>query len=107
PGPPAARDRGRRALSVESDELVVLLHPAAERLAVASPVLERPGEHWLDGMRPHEVLQLLDEGVDGQRRRRTLEGVEVEEVAGVRGRGRRARLSQRRGHAAPYQDDAR
>ena len=44
PAPPAARDHGRGALRVEPDELVVVLDPAAHRLAVGAAVLERVGE---------------------------------------------------------------
>ena len=99
PAPAAARDGGGGALRVEADELVVVLDPAPHRFAVGAAVLERLGERRLDGVRAHEPSQLVDEGVDGNRGRGALEGIELEKVAGV-GRGGRDRLPERRGHAA-------
>src|SRR5262249_60488206 len=48
PAPPAARDGGRRALRAEPGELVVLLQPAAPRLALDPAVLERLRQRGLD-----------------------------------------------------------
>src|SRR5262249_38513745 len=84
-------------------ELPVVLDPPSYRVAVGAPVLERLSERGLDEMLAHEGLQLLDEGVDGNRGLRALERVELEKVAGV-GRGVLGdRLAERRGHAARYQ----
>ena len=65
PAPPAARDHRGGALRVEPDELVVVLDPAAHRLAVGAAVLERVGERGVDRLRADELLQLVDELVDG------------------------------------------
>jgi hypothetical protein len=100
PPPPAARDHGGGALRVEPDELVVVPDPASQRLAIGAAVLEGVGERGLDRMPAHQDLQLLDEGVDGDGRRRPLEGVQVEELAGVQEGGWRGRLPERRGHGA-------
>src|SRR5262249_59416418 len=84
PAPRAAGEGGRRTLRVERDELIVVLQPASHRLALAPAVLERLGERGLDWMLAHEGLQLVDEVVDRQRRRRAFEGAGLAEGRGVR-----------------------